>query len=190
MIAREYVRDITGLLKTFPYKQVETVANMIIDARRDGNTIFLFGNGGSASTASHFACDLSKGTIIESNDDSEKRIRVVCLSDNIPTMLAYANDYSYEYIFFEQLINLVRPRDIVIGFSVSGNSPNVLKAIEYANFKGIRTVGFTGKIGGQLNLLAKTVIKFNSFDFGKVEDLHLMASHIIARIVKESGKKK
>jgi D-sedoheptulose 7-phosphate isomerase len=133
------------------------------------------GNGGSASTASHLACDINKGCSI----DREKKFKMICLNDSISTMLAYANDLSYEQIFVEQLRNFFDPGDVVIGISGSGNSANVLKAIEYANNNGGITVGLCGFSGGELYRIAQIALLVRVDDMQKVEDIHLVIAHMV-----------
>jgi D-sedoheptulose 7-phosphate isomerase len=133
------------------------------------------GNGGSGSTASHYACDFNKGL----SYGKSKRFRFICLNDNMPTLLAYANDEGYEEVFVEQLRNLLSPRDIVIGISGSGNSPNILKAIAYANALGAATVGLTGFDGGELRRLARYGVNIPGDNMQVAEDLHLMLDHLI-----------
>jgi len=135
----------------------------------------LFGNGGSGSTASHFACDINKGV----SYGHDKRFKVICLNDNIPTMLAYANDSSYDDIFIEQLKNFLSPGDVVFGISGSGNSENVMRAIEYGNSNGAKTLGFTGFEGGRLGKAAGLSINIASDDMQKIEDIHLILTHMI-----------
>lgn len=150
-----------------------------MEAYRGGRTVFTLGNGGSASTASHFACDINKGVCI----NLEKKIKVICLNDNMATMMAYANDFSYEDIFVEQIKNFLGPKDLVIGFSGSGNSPNVLKAIAYANEKGAVTFGLTGYDGGKLSRLAIHNITTPIHDMQKTEDSHLVLTHLMMQLL-------
>ncbi len=157
------------------------VIDIIIDARKDGRTIFMMGNGGSASTSSHFACDLTKLTACP----DKPRIKAISLNDCIPTMLAVANDNGYENIFSEQLKALMTPGDVVIGISGSGNSPNVLKGVEYANSMGGTTIGMTGFDGGKLMVLAKENIYVPTNSMQYAEDAHLFLTHIIAAYIRD-----
>ena len=134
------------------------------------------GNGGSASTASHFVNGLSQGATVE----GKMRFRAIGLTDNIPNILAYANDLGYENIFVEQLINLLHEGDIVIGISGSGNSKNVIKAIEYANKHRAITIGLTGYDGGELKKIVDYSIHVPCNFMEIVEDIHLAISHLIA----------
>ena len=138
------------------------------------------GDGGSASNASHFACDLGKGTLKRVYDGKEKRFRVISLTDNIVTITAFANDLSFEDIFVQQLHNLIDKGDVVIGISGSGNSPNVIKAIRYAQTCGAKTIGFLGfKTGGKLSKLVDYEITVQDNHYGRIEDIHLALGHLI-----------
>jgi D-sedoheptulose 7-phosphate isomerase len=139
----------------------------------EGN-IFVFGNGGSAATASHFAQDMNK----------QLNYRFICLNDNIPSMLAYGNDDCFDSIFKHQLTKLLRPKDLVIGISCSGNSQNVVRAIIYANQYGCKTIGFTGFDCGEVGIIAKHGICVPSHDMQICEDIHLILTHVLLRILK------
>jgi D-sedoheptulose 7-phosphate isomerase len=144
-------------------------------AREAGKTIFVCGNGGSASTASHFACDMVKGA----SYNRSSRFRIMALTDSLPTMTAYSNDVSYECVFCEQLKNFAQPGDLVLGISGSGNSPNVLRAVEYANSIGCNTIGLTGRDGGRLGELANLNIQVAVPHMGRIEDAHMIVCHMI-----------
>ncbi|QRN99077.1 SIS domain-containing protein [Archangium violaceum] len=165
------IRAIQGL----DLQEVERAVDLIEDAWRGDQQIFTLGNGGSGSTASHFISDWNKG--IPARDG--RRLRGICLNDNVPMMMAYANDVSYESIFEEPLKNLMRPGDLVIGISGSGNSRNVLRAITYANEHGGRTLGLCGYDGGRLKELAQQVLHVREHHMQLVEDLHLSFGHIV-----------
>jgi D-sedoheptulose 7-phosphate isomerase len=177
--AGRYLAELKEAASRIPVEDFEKVVNALMEAYEGGQSIFIMGNGGSASTASHFACDINKGVCF----GIKKRTKVFCLSDNIPTMLAYANDLSYDDIFVEQLRNFLEPADMVIGISGSGNSPNVLKAIEYANGAGAVSVGFTGFDGGRLARTARMSIVVPANDMQKVEDIHLILTHMIMQFL-------
>ena len=138
------------------------------------------GNGGSASTASHFACDLGKGTVV----NGRKRLRVLSLNDNMAIITALSNDLNYDAVFKEQLINLVAPGDVVIAITASGNSPNILKAVEYARKRGAITVALTGFNGGELASMTNDCIIVFSKDYGQIEDTHLVLGHMISQNMK------
>ncbi len=183
--AKDYFADETKSVNNLDYKKIEQIVAAMIKAYKEDKQIFLFGNGGSASTASHFACDLGKGTIsgCEPWDKgvmrNKKRFKVICLSDNIPLMTAWGNDTSYADIFVEQLDGLVNKGDVVIGISGSGNSLNVLNAIKLANERGATTVGLTGYEGGKLKDAAKICLVVPSNSMRRIEDVHLALQHMI-----------
>jgi len=166
--------------------KIEKIVILLEEAKNKKNRIFIMGNGGSGSTASHFAEDLSKGTIV----GDSLRFKAVSLTDSIPTILAWANDSSYDDIFIEQLKNLMEPDDIVIGISGSGNSRNVIKAIEYANQKGGITIGFSGYDGGKLIKCAKINVHVPSFNMQRVEDIHMLVAHLLMSLLLEKEKLK
>ena len=138
--------------------------------------IFVCGNGGSASTASHFACDMVKGASF----NRESRFRIMALTDSLPTLTAYSNDVSYECVFAEQLKNFAQPGDIVMCISGSGNSPNVVRAMEYANSIGCKTIALTGRDGGKLGPLAQLNLQVPVPHMGRIEDAHMIICHMIA----------
>ena len=179
--ARAYLGGVGDALKEFDVVRISEIAETLARARDSKKTIFVFGNGGSAATASHFACDLMKMASI----GKEKKFRAVCLNDNVPTMMAYANDVSYEEIFAGPLRNMLSEGDVAMGISGSGGSKNVLKAIDYANSAGALTVGICGYGGGRLGQIAKLPLIMQSRDMQVVEDCHMAALHCIARIVTE-----
>jgi D-sedoheptulose 7-phosphate isomerase len=146
------------------------------DARAASRSIFICGNGGSASTAGHFACDMVKGASY--NRDS--RFRIMALTDSLATLTAYSNDVGYDTVFVEQLKNFAQPGDLVMCISGSGNSPNVLRAMEYANSIGCKTIALTGRDGGQLGPLAQLNIQVSVPHMGRIEDAHMIVCHMIA----------
>jgi D-sedoheptulose 7-phosphate isomerase len=178
--ATEYFRVLSDVVQRMPPADVEEVAAVLLQAYEQGRTVFLFGNGGSASLASHFACDLGKGTA--PRDGRRKRFRVVSLTDNIPTMTAYANDASYDDIFAEPLLNQVGPGDVVFAISCSGNSTNVLKALKVARTEGAFIIGLTGFQGGEMKALCDLCIVAPSTNMQIIEDLHLSIAHCIFSI--------
>jgi D-sedoheptulose 7-phosphate isomerase len=157
------------------------VAEAFLKAYNDEKHIFVMGNGGSASTASHLACDINKGVSF----GQEKRFKVICLNDSVPTMLAYANDLSYEDVFLEQLKNFFRAGDVVMGISGSGNSKNVLKAVSYAARNGGKTVGLCGFQGGELATLADISLIVRSNDMQKIEDVHMIVVHMLMQALQK-----
>ena len=145
-------------------------------ARDEGRTIFTCGNGGSASTASHFVCDVVKGASF----NRAKRFRIMALTDSLPTITAYSNDVNYDCVFVEQLKNFAQPGDLLLSISGSGNSPNVLRAVEFANQSGLKTIGLTGRDGGQLGKLSQLEINVADPHMGRIEDGHMIVCHMLA----------
>jgi D-sedoheptulose 7-phosphate isomerase len=170
-----YLTEMQSTLSNLPIDSIERVVRLLREARSQKKRVFLFGNGGSAATASHLACDLAKGT----STNGKPRMRVVSLTDNVPLISAWANDSSYEDIFAQQLQEQVEPGDIVIGISGSGKSPNVLNAIKVARAAGAITIGLTGLDGGDLKNLVDLCIVVPDNSIDQVEDVHLMLGHII-----------
>lgn len=181
-LAQKYLDETKQLLSKLEdnLENIDEIVSLLIAAQEKGNTIFVMGNGGSAATASHFVNDLTKLTICE----KKPRFRIVSLNDNIPLMLAWANDTAYKNIFVEQLKNLFKPGDVVIGISGSGNSANVIKAIEYANTNKGMTVGLVGYDGGRLISLAQKYIHVPTFNMQHAEDMHLLVLHKIVSLIK------
>jgi D-sedoheptulose 7-phosphate isomerase len=178
---KEYISGLQATIDQLPLEQIDRVIELLQEARLQGRQVFILGNGGSASTASHFVCDLAKNTRYE----GWPHFRVIGLTDNMAIFSAYANDEGYENVFAQQLENLVRPDDIVIGISASGNSPNVLNAIELAKKYRAVTIGFTGFNGGKLGPMVDIQLHVNSTCIEHVEDLHLVVEHIIVKTLKE-----
>ncbi len=179
--AEDYLEELNFLIRNFDKKNFETIVSRILDAYSLERHIFVMGNGGSASTASHFACDINKGCCLE----LEKKFKMICLNDSIPTLLALANDLSYDDVFVEQMKNFFVPGDLVIGISGSGNSPNVLKAIEYAKKHNGITIGITGFSGGRLADVADIVWIAAVNDMQKIEDMHMIVVHMIMQIIRK-----
>jgi len=177
--ARQYLDDLSSQLRSFDVGQFNRILARLLDAYEREDNVFIMGNGGSGSTASHFACDINKGCSI----DLDKRFRVICLNDNIPTLLALANDVAYEAVFEEQMKNFYRAGDLVIGISGSGNSENVLRAIRYASDHGGRTIGLSGFSGGELAQLAEISFVASVDDMQKVEDIHMIVVHMLMQAV-------
>ncbi len=174
VFSKEYIESLSRVLSDFPHAAFEAMIEELLGAYHAEKTIFVMGNGGSASTASHWVCDINKGCA----GGAEKRFRMMCLNDSVSTLLAYANDMAYERVFAEQLINFFRPGDVVIGVSGSGNSKNVLNAIEYANTHGGRTVGLSGFDGGRLAGMVHVPVVARVHDMQKVEDVHMIVVHM------------
>ncbi len=177
-----YIDHLQDTLARLPVEQIEKVIETLIEAQWSRHTVFILGNGGSAATASHFACDLGKGASIK----GLPRVRVIALTDNTETITAWANDASYEHIFAEQLRGLVEPNDVVIGISGSGRSPNVLNAIALARQAGATTIGFTGFDGGLLADMVDIPLVVPSDSMECIEDVHLVLEHAICSTIRES----
>lgn len=175
----EYFTKIKKILDNIPAEKIEKVSQILLEAYKKDKQVFIMGNGGSAATASHFACDLGKGTTQGHVFRNKKRFKVISLNDNTSLVTALSNDCGYDNVFTEQLINLVNKGDVVIALSASGNSKNVLNAVKYAKEKGAITIAFTGFGGGKLMSLADESLIADSNDFGPVEDSHLILEHLI-----------
>ncbi|MFB1483887.1 SIS domain-containing protein [Corallococcus sp. RDP092CA] len=173
--SRGYYERMVKAIQALDLDEVERAVDLVEATWRADGTVYTCGNGGSGSTASHYASDWSKS--IRARDG--KRLRCMCLNDNLPLLMAYANDVSYEAVFEEPLKNLLRPGDLVIGISGSGNSPNVLNAIAYANANGARTLGICGFDGGKLKPLAQHAVHVREHHMQLVEDLHLSFGHVV-----------
>ena len=183
-LAKEYIEGLNKCIDELSPLEIEETAGIIFSAFKKGNRIFIMGNGGSATTAMHFARDLQIGTAAA----GQPRLRVTCLAANVASITSVANDISYDCIFEEQLIGQLEAGDVVIGLSASGNSPNVLRAMEYARQNGALTIGFIGFGGGKLKGLCQKSIILSSKDYGQVEDIHMVLSHIIPCYIKKEIK--
>ena len=172
---QDYKTSLLAAIETVNLNRVAQVVDILTRARDEGRRIFVCGNGGSASAASHFACDLVKGASF----GRSKRFKIMALTDSLPTLTAYSNDVSYECVFVEQLKNFAEPGDIVMAISGSGNSPNVLRTIEYGNSIGCQTVALTGRDGGKLGPLAALNVQVSNPHMGRIEDVHLVVLHMI-----------
>jgi len=181
-IVENYIKDLKNTLDQINVEEIESIAKAFIHARDNNKQILVFGNGGSGSTASHMVCDILKGCSYE----KESRFRILCLNDNIPTILAYGNDVSYDIVFLEQLKNYLQKGDLVVAISGSGNSKNIINAIEYANEFGSTTIGFTGFNGGKLKQIANLSFNANINDMQISEDLHIIMLHILYKILNKS----
>ncbi len=178
-----YVSEVRNTLEKLPVKKIEQVVELLAESRLKSRRVFIFGNGGSAATASHFASDLSKGAICQ----GKPRIKAFALTDNIALFSAWANDSAYENAFAEQLENFIEPDDIAIAISGSGNSANVLNAVKLAKSKGATTVGFTGFDGGKLKDLVDIAIVVPSNCMEQIEDVHLLLEHMITTCLRNGA---
>lgn len=180
---QNYISMLQQTMDQLPRQLIADVIGVLQHARLQDSQIFIMGNGGSASTSSHFVCDLAKST----RQKDLPHFRVIGLSDNMSIFSAYANDEGYENIFSQQLANLIRPGDVVIGISASGNSKNVINAIEEAQKHNVTTIGFTGFDGGRLGQIVDINIHVHSNIIEHVEDVHLMLEHMIVKAIKEQS---
>jgi D-sedoheptulose 7-phosphate isomerase len=172
------IRSLQGL----PLDEIARVIEMLEAARDEGRQIFICGNGGSAATASHFVNDLGKGASL----GRKRRFRPIALTDNVPWITALANDLDYRLVFVEQLKNFARPGDLLLTFSGSGNSPNVLEAVRWGREFGMTTIGITGKSGGALAGLCNLALQVSSDHMGRIEDAHCVIQHLIGYYLMEN----
>lgn len=175
MDVNSYFDKVVDAIEKMPLATVDQIVDVLLGAYESSRMIYLFGNGGSAALASHFACDLGKGA----TNGSAKRFQALAFTDNVPLMTAWANDARYEDIFVEQLVNFVRPNDIAFAISGSGKSPNVLKALRVARREGAFTIGLTGFQGGDMKELCDLCMTIPSDNMQVIEDLHLSVTHAI-----------
>jgi D-sedoheptulose 7-phosphate isomerase len=171
-----YKAELLQAIESIDLAKVGEAIGILAQARDEGRRIFVCGNGGSASTASHFACDIVKGASFQ----RDKRFRILALTDSLPTITAYANDVGYDCVFVEQLKNFAEAGDVLIAISGSGNSPNVLRAVEYANSIGCRTIALSGRNGGKLGPMAQLNLQASHPHMGRIEDVHTIVTHMIS----------
>jgi D-sedoheptulose 7-phosphate isomerase len=176
-----YLTDLKTVLENLPLEDARQAADILFKAYQNDRTVFLFGNGGSAALASHLATDLGKGTHFPgpSAMKNVRRFKAISLTDNVPMITAWSNDLSYEFVFAGQMENFIRARDVAFGISSSGNSPNVLRALELARRVGATTIGLTGCGGGRMKDLLDRPIVVPSNHVQHVEDAHLVLAHLI-----------
>ena len=177
--AKAYLTDLKTVLDRLPLAPLDKLFSAIEEAHAAGKQIFVIGNGGSAATASHMMNDLNKGTLGHKGDAPWKRFKVIALTDNVSLMTAWANDTDYNTVFSEPLKNLANPGDVLIAISASGNSPNIIAAVEAAKKLGVKVLGFGGFTGGKLAQLADVCVIVPSNGYGPVEDVHMILDHIL-----------
>jgi D-sedoheptulose 7-phosphate isomerase len=177
--ARGYLEEVASSVAKLPLADIAAFASAVERAYRDDRQVFVIGNGGSASTASHMACDLAKNIYPARALDGIRRFRVLSLTDNVALITALANDCGYDRVFAEQLSYYLRPGDLVVAISASGNSPNVLEALAAARAAGARTAALLGFGGGRARDLADVAVVIDSGDYGHVEDAHLVVNHLV-----------
>jgi D-sedoheptulose 7-phosphate isomerase len=174
--ASSYLDYLKKVIDGLDHGQIANFIDLLVDARQHGNAIYFIGNGGSAATSSHFANDISIGT-----NDYEKPFKAVSLTDNMPVITALANDFGYDEIFVRQLKVLARKDDVLVAISASGNSPNLIKAIEYGKMIGMKTIGLTAFDGGKLKAMAEHNIHVPTLpgEYGPAEDVHMILDHLV-----------
>ena len=170
-----YLEDLAHAVEHIDLDVLEQVMELMVKCRENGRFVWVIGNGGSALTASHLAVDLGKGA----SYGKRERFRVVALTDNIGTVTAYGNDTNFSDIFVEQLKNVVQPGDLLISISGSGNSENVIQAVQYCRSIGVTTIGLTGKSGGRLASMSDYVFQATTNHMGRIEDLHMIVVHLL-----------
>jgi D-sedoheptulose 7-phosphate isomerase len=181
-----YINDLCSALHAIPTLDIDAVRGSLESAFNEGRTVFIAGNGGSAATASHMACDFQKTTLAKEHERISKRIRCIALSDNMPLITAWGNDVSYNEVFGQQLRNLGNEGDTLLVITASGNSPNILNALEAARDRGVKTIGFLGFEGGKALALCDQAIVVRSSDFGIIEDAHSVLMHMVTAALRET----
>jgi len=179
----DYLIDLMQCLRDMDYGAVERVVEELLYAGSNDKKVFLFGNGGSAATASHFANDL----IYKASENNGLSFQAIALTDNVPTITAIANDSNYEKIFASQMESFIEEGDLAVGFSGSGNSKNVLNAVQVANEARAKTIGFSGSDGGRLKGLVDICVCPEEMHYGRVEDAHLFLEHLITDYLRKHG---
>lgn len=182
---KQYFDRLSTTISELNIEEISEAVNAIREAYEREATIYIFGNGGSAATASHFVCDFNKGI----SENLDKKFNLVCLSDNTPIVTAIANDISYDDIFYFQLKNKLKADDLIIAISGSGNSKNVIKAVEYAKEIGTEVVGITGYSGGKLKELSDYYMHVNIDDMQITEDIHMAFDHMMYRVLTDEFSK-
>ena len=188
--AKEYLNDLKDVLDRLPMAELDRFVAAVEAAHAAGKQIFVIGNGGSAATASHMMNDLNKGTLGHKGDATWKRFKVIALTDNVSLMTAWANDTDYNSVFSEPLKNLANRGDVLIAISASGNSPNIVAAVEVAKQMGLTVLGLGGFTGGKLAQLADVCFVVPSSGYGPVEDVHMIFDHILTGYLYEKLKGK
>jgi D-sedoheptulose 7-phosphate isomerase len=186
--AKDYLSGLKDVLDRLPLKPIDEIIRVIEQARDEGRQIFVIGNGGSAATASHMMNDLCKGTLGHKGDAPWPRLRVIALTDNVSLMTAWANDTDFNHVFSEPLKNLAQRGDVLVAISASGNSPNIIAAVEAAKQIGVTVLGLAGFTGGKLSQMADVSLVVPSDGYGPVEDVHMILDHIITSYLYEKLK--
>ena len=173
--SEQYFQTFSAVLHNLPHDQIDEITEMLWQAYQQDRALFVFGNGGSAALASHSACDFGKGTVLNGN----RRFRVMSLTDNVPLLTAWANDHHYSDVFAEQLRPFIAQNDLAFAISGSGNSENVLKALQVAREAGARTLGLTGFQGGKMKFLCDVCVIVPSDCMQLIEDYHVAITHAV-----------
>jgi D-sedoheptulose 7-phosphate isomerase len=181
LAAKDYLLAVQDVLAHLDHQVVDRMIDVIWRGYEEGRTLFVFGNGGSAALASHFACDIGKGTV----RGRAKRLKTIALTDNVALITAWANDKAYEEIFSEQLESLAEKGDIALAISGSGNSPNVIRGLEAGRRLGVQTLVLTGFAGGRAKTLADLCLIVPSDSMQHIEDAHLCATHAIFLAIRQ-----
>lgn len=176
-----YEEELTRAIRALDSKEMDKAASLLLDAYREDRQIFIFGNGGSASTANHFVCDFGKNAV----KGDKRRFRILSLSDNVEKITALGNDIDYAEVFREQMKNLMRPGDVAIAISASGTSPNVVNACDYARTIGGKVIALAGHSGGKIAQMADAALVSDMKSYERIEDLHLIILHMIVCYFKE-----
>ncbi|MBQ7567073.1 MAG: SIS domain-containing protein [Oscillospiraceae bacterium] len=176
---REYLAREIETLRKLDVEQINAALNLLLETQENGNTVFVFGNGGSSATASHFQNDFNKGV----SEHTEKKFNLQCLNDNVATVMAVANDIGFEEIFRFQLIGHLKPGDVCLAISGSGNSANVLRAVEYAKSCGNKIIGLTGYGGGKLKELSDVSLHVPINSMQITEDIHMVFDHLMMSVL-------
>jgi D-sedoheptulose 7-phosphate isomerase len=176
-----YFERLRATIDRIPLERIERVGEILFRAYENNKQVFVVGNGGSAATASHMACDLGKNTI----GPNQRRFRILSLTDNTPLLSALANDVGYDHVFSEQLVNLIQPGDVLIVLTGSGRSPNILKAMRYARDRASTVIALLGFDGGSARELADELVLVPSDDYGLIEDLHMILNHVLVGYFRE-----
>lgn len=177
--ARDYFSGLKAVVDRVDIAQVAAFVGELERAYQEDRQIFIIGNGGSAGTASHMACDLAKTVLGKKPDRKKRRFRVMSMTDNVPMITALGNDFGYEHVFTEQLILFARKGDLLVVITGSGNSPNIVNAVRMARDMGVRTAGMLGFDGGEVLPLLDTPVLIPDFSYGFVEDLHMVLDHLV-----------
>lgn len=184
LYGNHYIQMLVKELNSISTEKIAKISTVLRSARQSKNKVFIFGNGGSAATASHMACDFGKNT----RQPDQPRLKVISLPDSLAGLTAYANDEGYENVFSEPLLSLAEAGDIAIAISASGNSPNVLKGIQTARQMGLKTIGLTGFEGGKIKKMVDICLVVASDSMERIEDIHLIINHILTGLLRNASK--